>query len=356
MNEMLRRSYGFTVRAMNEEKRSIDVIASSTAIDSYGEIVAQDWDLRRYQANPVVLYGHNAWGLPIGHASDVRVEDQKLLATLHFVDARANPTAEMIWQSVIQGSLRAVSVGFRSKSATMQNINGKDVFVLTGNELIEISVVPIPANPEALATEAKAFDDQIRALVARSTEKNMKNVLTLAALLPILCLASTATEEDAVDEIGKLKSSHDDLLKATGAKTFAEAIGVVQAWKSAGEQVETLQKKVGELEKAAVGRDLDALIAKGKADGKLTPALEEWARSQPLETVKSFLEKAPAIPALAKSEGAQPENRGLDTAIAEQELGELAGKKWDELTPMQKHQLYVHNPKAYEAIKTAAGR
>jgi hypothetical protein len=118
MNELFRRSYSLAVRAQADATPSVDVIASSTALDGYGEIVAQDWDLRRYEANPVVLYGHNSYAMPIGHASNVRVEGDKLLATLNFVDARANPMAEQVWQGVLQGSLRAVSVGFRSKCRT----------------------------------------------------------------------------------------------------------------------------------------------------------------------------------------------------------------------------------------------
>lgn len=347
MNELFRRSYGMTVRAQKDETRSVDVVASSTAIDGYGEIVAQDWDLRRYEANPVVLYGHNSYSLPIGHASNVRVDGDKLVATLNFVDARANPLAEQVWQGILQGSLRAVSVGFRSKKGSMQNIDGKDVFVLAGNELMEISVVPIPANPEAVAQEARAFNDQLRALVARSQEKpTMPTILTLAALVPVLALAASASEEDAIAEVGRLKQLERDVLGTTGAKSGAEAVGVIQAGKAALARVGELEAQVAEHAKAAEKAERSQLIAKARADKKLAPALVGWAESCELASLKAFLEAAPAIPQLADVHEQPKSQNTVDSTFL--------GKSWHELTPMQKHQLHQENHALYVAMRDAA--
>src|SRR5687768_10251178 len=104
--DLVRRSFGITVRSINDDERSVDVIASTDAIDAYGEIVEQDWDLKRYRANPVVLYNHNREGwletldpeytLPVGFAKNVGVVDGKLQATLCFVDEKASPMAERV--------------------------------------------------------------------------------------------------------------------------------------------------------------------------------------------------------------------------------------------------------------------
>lgn len=349
MNELFRRSYGLTVRAQADATRSVDVIASSTAIDGYGEIVAQDWDLRRYEANPVVLYGHNSWDMPIGHATNVRVDGDKLLATLNFVDARANPKAEQVWQGILQGSLRAVSVGFRSKKGSMQNIDGKDVFVLAGNELMEISVVPIPANPEAVAQEARAFNDQLRALVARSAQEtppmSTKTILTLASLVPVLALSASASEEDALAEVGRLKSLERDVLGTTGAKSGAEAIGVIQAGKAALARVGELEAQVAEQAKAAEKAERSGLIAKARADKKLAPTLLGWAESCELDSLKAFLAAAPVIPQLAE---VHDEARASDAAITHN------GKSWAQMTPSEKHDLYHANRDLYVAMRDAA--
>lgn len=351
MNELFRRSYGLTVRAQKDEARSVDVVASSTALDGYGEIVAQDWDLRRYEANPVVLYGHNSWGMPIGHASNVRVEGEKLLATLNFVDARANPLAEQVWQGILQGSLRAVSVGFRSKKGSMQNIDGRDVFVLAGNELMEISVVPIPANPEAIAQEAKAFNDQLRALVARSQEPtpmSKPTIITLAALVPVLALAASATEEDALAEAGRLKALERDVLGTTGAKSGTEAIGIIQAGKAALGRVAELEAEVAKAAADAEKRERADLIAKGRSSKKLAPSLLKWAEECPLDSLRAFLDAAPAIPQLADAPEVEPAHAA--TTLTHD------GKSWGELSPSEKHALYEDNHDLYVAMRDAAKR
>jgi HK97 family phage prohead protease len=174
--ELCHRTFGFTIKAgsLNEETRSVDVIASTDAIDSYDEIVEQDWRLERFKKNPVILYNHNSVGLcgpveetlPIGHASNIQQSEHALAMRLHFVDEKANPLAEKVWQGVRQGSLRATSVGFRPGKVTkVKEGDEKEIVHLSENELFEVSVCPIPANPEA---------------VARSVSRNREQALRLA--------------------------------------------------------------------------------------------------------------------------------------------------------------------------------
>jgi HK97 family phage prohead protease len=155
----------FRVRSLNEASRSVDVVASTEAVDSYNEVVSLSWDLRRYLQNPVVLYGHNSRALPVGKASNVRVSDGALRATITFATEAANPEAERVWQLVREGILNAVSVGFVPGSVRSETRNGVAVTVLDNNELHEISVVPIPANSEALM-KAKAAGAANPALAA----------------------------------------------------------------------------------------------------------------------------------------------------------------------------------------------
>lgn len=146
-----------SIGTLDETNRTFAVVASTDAVDSHGHVVEQDWDLRRYQANPVVLYGHRHNELPIGSASDVRVEAGSLHATIRLVDGKANPLAEQVFELVRQGALRAVSVGFRPKRTRKEKRDDAEVTVLSGNELLEISVVPVPSNAETLARSARAL-------------------------------------------------------------------------------------------------------------------------------------------------------------------------------------------------------
>src|SRR5215210_4955591 len=138
------------LREVAPKERAADFIASTSALDSHGEVVDQHWRLDRYRANPVVFYAHDHRDLPIGRAENVRVEDGKLQCRIVFATAEANPRAEHVWQSIQQRTLRAVSVGFVPNDMRLEKRNGEDVYVLTDNELHEVSVVPLPSNPEAL--------------------------------------------------------------------------------------------------------------------------------------------------------------------------------------------------------------
>ena len=134
-------------------KRSVRVVASSAAVDSYDEIVEQSWDLSRFLANPVILWAHQSRSMPIGYASDVGLVSGNLEMTINFVDEKANPMAPQVYESYKQGSMRAVSVGFYPRDVRMEMRDGKEVFVLANNVLLECSCTPIGANPEALAKQ-----------------------------------------------------------------------------------------------------------------------------------------------------------------------------------------------------------
>lgn len=146
---------GNMVRAIDDEKRSIDFIISTEAPDRYRDIIrVSGWDLKNYRRNPQVLYGHNSWGLPIGKSPRVWKEDDALKATAIFMGPDLNPLADAVFNMYKEGFLRAVSVGFRPlKWQWLRDDEDEDVIVgidFLKQELLEFSAVPIPANPEAL--------------------------------------------------------------------------------------------------------------------------------------------------------------------------------------------------------------
>lgn len=123
---------------------SFEVIISTADIDRQGESVAQDgWDLSNYLSNPVVLWGHDYWSLPIGICDEIALNGGKLVAKGRFAPAEANPFAQQVRQLYDLKIVRATSVGFIVKEAQGN--------VITKAELLEFSFVPVPANPYALS-------------------------------------------------------------------------------------------------------------------------------------------------------------------------------------------------------------
>lgn len=124
------------------------VIGSSNVVDRMGEVVDQDGlDLKNFKKNPVLLWAHNS-GLgenrpPIGKVIKTWLEGvskKKLMFKLEF--DMEDEFAAMIYNKYKKGFLSAFSIGFQPLEMVENTY--------TKSELLEISAVPVPANPEAL--------------------------------------------------------------------------------------------------------------------------------------------------------------------------------------------------------------
>lgn len=139
------------VRALREDSREVDFTFSTDRIDRFGEIVEQSWRLENYALNPTVLWSHDSREAPIGKAKNVGVVDGELRGTVVFASEKANARAEQTLQLIREDMLRAGSVGFIPHELRYEMRDGKEIVVLADNELIEFSITPVPANPDALA-------------------------------------------------------------------------------------------------------------------------------------------------------------------------------------------------------------
>jgi HK97 family phage prohead protease/HK97 family phage major capsid protein len=112
-------------------------------------IMADSWDLASFQKNPIALFNHNS-NAPIGKWTRVRVVDKQLRGHLELAPAGTSDRIDEIRKLIDAGILRAVSVGFRPKESKPRPESDYGVF-FTKAELVETSLVSVPANPNALA-------------------------------------------------------------------------------------------------------------------------------------------------------------------------------------------------------------
>jgi HK97 family phage prohead protease len=156
------------VRGVNDAKRKITFVASDETPDRYGDVIrASGWKTKNYMKNPVFLWAHRSSEPPIGKTTKLVVENEPpaLVQTVEFAD---DPVADRVFRLYKGGFLKAVSVGF--KPLEWQPIEDDEGRItgheFTKQELLELSAVPIPANPNALA---RAVDEGI--LTAADAEK-----------------------------------------------------------------------------------------------------------------------------------------------------------------------------------------
>lgn len=138
--------------------REVEIIASDEAVDRYGDIIrVEGWDLRGFKKNPVLLFAHNSRNPPIGTVTRVAKEEVNgkpvLMAKAKLLPEGTYDFADLIGRIMEAGALRASSVGF-IPTVEPKAIFGEDKrvtgFEYNGQELLELSIVPVPANPNAL--------------------------------------------------------------------------------------------------------------------------------------------------------------------------------------------------------------
>jgi HK97 family phage prohead protease len=134
------------------------VVGSTEVLDRLGEVIDQDgWDLTNFKKNPVVLWGHNVREErpPIGKATKVwldGVRKKKLMFNIKF--DLGDTFAADIFRKVKEGFVNTVSVGFmptESEPIEKEQAGPFSPQRYLKQELLELSFVPVPANPEALA-------------------------------------------------------------------------------------------------------------------------------------------------------------------------------------------------------------
>lgn len=155
---------GYLQKQNDNDSRSFEVIASTDALDREGERIDQGgWELDNYMKNPVILWAHNIDTPPIGKATSVKVKGDSLIIEGEFASAEANPLAEQIRILFKEGIQQAVSVGFIPLEREGETI--------TRAELLELSFVPVPANPEAIAVQKRFNLDKRLVIVSPLVEK-----------------------------------------------------------------------------------------------------------------------------------------------------------------------------------------
>jgi HK97 family phage prohead protease len=123
---------------------------SDGSVDRVGDTIdPQGWQLDSFRKNAVCLWAHDALSPPIGRVSNVFVDHRGLIGDIRFAEAEVYEFADTIFRLVINGYLSAVSVGFLPLEYDLSNDRPYGVDFMR-QELLEVSVCPVPANSNAL--------------------------------------------------------------------------------------------------------------------------------------------------------------------------------------------------------------
>lgn len=153
----------FTVKEVGDSaNRTLRFVGSTETADRDKDIIeVAGWQLENYQKNPVFLWAHQYGQPPIGKAINVikDVNNKQLIFDIQFATADVYPFADTIYKLYKGGYMSATSVGFMTKKfktrdddEVLELPEWRRGYRIIEAELLELSAVPVPANPEAIIT------------------------------------------------------------------------------------------------------------------------------------------------------------------------------------------------------------
>lgn len=156
---------------------------TTQSVDRDGDIiVANGVQLANFRKNPVVLFGHNSWDAKniMGRSiTEQIIPGQGIMASWAWAD-QANAEAAMV-KALWRGNfLNAISVGFipfdwkrRKDPANGTDLDGWE---FTAWEMLEYSVVPIPANQDALRLSLALASGKMESI----PQEKLQNLINIA--------------------------------------------------------------------------------------------------------------------------------------------------------------------------------
>ena len=152
------RTFEYHVRTAVPIEGTDEYVLSDGEPDRIGDIIdPKGWVLSKFF--PSALFNHDRNSI-VGRWENVRVKGKQLIARLVMAEPGTSPLIDMVRSLVRQGMLESVSVGFRALAG--EPIDEDDPWGplrFTETELLEASLVSVPANPRARRIVKEFFPD-----------------------------------------------------------------------------------------------------------------------------------------------------------------------------------------------------
>lgn len=307
-------------------------ILHDETVNTYGfRMLTSGADLTAFRANPVMLYNHNDWEMPIGRWVNVRVEGTQILAEADF-DMGDKQAAE-IARKVESGYISACSVGAWVKECSsdpMTYLEGQTEPTVTRWSLREASICNIPANHNALAL----YDADGK----RVQEVDYSTILQLTDIIPTHSSNTSMTKK-----INALLSLSDDATEEKVLETLSDKLEQMTKLETRLSALLEEKKERETAEAQARLEHFETLTSRALKDGNLTEeqskSLRKLYDSSPLEATH-FAELIPERKSIAQ--------QLTDHTRETRKTKALASLSWDELDRSGKlAQLREEDPDAY---------
>jgi hypothetical protein len=309
-----------------------EVVISNSTLNSRGfRVLTSGIDINQYRRNPILLWMHNrAYRgttdevLPIGRIENLRIDDDNLIGTPVFDEA--DDFAKKIKAKWDSGTLKMVSAGLDeieiSEDVSVL-VPGQRRATVTKSKLIEVSIVDIGANDDALVfyKEGKMLNLSsipdsliIPEIVLQNNLNNQKNENEMKTVALKLGLPETATEAEILSKIGNLQL--------------------------AAQSAEALQKEVEKQRDKAIEGEVDSAIKLKRITADKKEHFVTLGKSAGIDSLKATLELM------------QPAVKPTDVIIPGVS-GQTEYKKLSEVPEGKRIELRKDNVETYKALYKA---
>lgn len=145
------------VRAVDKDAATVEVVASTGDVArDHAIIEVAGWELDQYMKNPVVLWAHNDYEVPIARAIDATKDTDADELRIKVEFDVEDPESARIFGKVVRGFVNAVSVRWIPFETETREIDDYgQVLVFVRQELLELSFCSVPADPGALVMRSE---------------------------------------------------------------------------------------------------------------------------------------------------------------------------------------------------------
>ncbi len=152
---MINRAYTWLdIRQVDEEKRIIEGIATTPVLARDGDILETAGI--SFKLPIPFLYRHKE---PMGNVVSANVSDAGITVRVQIGPSGISQTLDEAWNMVKAGLVRGLSIGWR----TIAEMYDKEIggYRIMKSEWLELSAVPVPADPNATITAVRSIDTEI---------------------------------------------------------------------------------------------------------------------------------------------------------------------------------------------------
>jgi HK97 family phage prohead protease len=329
MNKTFYADASFEVKALDDEPDILRIsgYANTTDKDRAGDVILSSaWEgdaLTNYLDNPIILAYHDH-KRPIGQMVNYSITSKGL-----FIEAEISKLSGEVYDLIKTGILKSFSVGFKIKDAEYDR--REDTFTIKEAELMEISVVSVPANAKSTFSLAKSFDNTNELVEFKSLYAKSEAIPPQVEVTPVTVPSST-------DEIKSLVEHTLEQIRGITSKQAESFDAAIKSMLINNEEpVAPKEKEVMSVEVGISG--VERLVA----DLQAKMEAQDAKYSEVISSLKSELQdKSKEIEAVVKSKmtfqdrkisGDSLNAREKDTAVL---LAKMLGKPIDSTNYFQR--------------------